>query len=65
MYLHYFTIATPTVEIQKVIKSHNEILTYKEFKNFIIENFWENINEWIILNHTIINDFYNNTLNNK
>ena len=56
MYLHYFTIATPTGEIQKVIKSHNEILTYKEFKNFIIENFWENINEWVILNHTIIND---------
>ena len=64
MYLHYLTIETPIKNIQKVIKSHNEILNYKEFKNFIIKNFWEN-DEWIILNHTIINDLYNNTLNNE
>lgn len=64
MYLHYLTIETPTEKIQKVISSHNEILNYKEFKNFIIKNFWEN-DEWIILNHTIINDLYNNTLHNE
>lgn len=62
MYLHYLTIKDPIKITQIVINSHNEILTYKEFKNFIIENFWKNNNEWVILNHTIINDLYNNTL---
>lgn len=60
MYLHYFTMDTWLTKEQRVVSSTNEILTYKEFTKFIKEEF-EN-DRWVILNHTVINDLFNNTV---
>ena len=60
MYLHYFTFDIWLTKEQRVISSYNRILTYKEFEWFMKEEFKNT--KWVILNHTVINDLFNNTV---